>query len=81
MYITSKWLMHRDGSNRIYGKMTYGIHTYIRIYTYILVYIHILYGRMKKKEEVNKKMLFSWPTQSMACPKAHQLENAPSTTF
>ena len=34
----------RDGSNRIYGKMTYGI------YTYILVYIHILYGSMKKKE-------------------------------
>jgi len=40
----------RDGSNRIYGKMTYGIYTYIRIYTYILVYIHILYGSMKKKE-------------------------------
>jgi hypothetical protein len=34
----------RDGSNRIYGKMTYGTYTYIRIYTYILVDIHILYG-------------------------------------
>jgi hypothetical protein len=43
-------LLSRDGSNRIYVKMTYGIYTYIRIYTYTLVYIHILYGSMKKKE-------------------------------
>jgi len=27
--------IHRDGSNRIYGKLTYGIYTYIRIYMYI----------------------------------------------
>ena len=40
----------RDGSNRIYGKMTYGIYRYIRIYSYILVYIHVLYGSMKKKK-------------------------------
>ena len=39
----------RDGSNRIYGKMIYGI------YTYILVYIHILYGSMKKKEVMSEQ--------------------------
>ena len=50
MFCTTVLHYGRDGSNRIYGKMTYGIYTYIRIYTYILVYIHILYGSMKKKE-------------------------------
>ena len=51
-------LVSRDGSNRIYGKMTYGIYTYIHVYN--TVYIQGIFSVAEHQNYSKKCNTFSF---------------------